>query len=441
MKKRNMLLFVSVMLIAGQLCSCAGSGKAELLTPSEKSGQETEVLSEEEDMEAEKGQEEMSEQINMDGSLWSFSHRLLQENLEEVNPVLSPVSAYLALGMTGLGAKGETLEAFEEVMGTKMQDIAEACIQNLPKGTMPNGKVSGEEERETVLSLANSVWIDHILTPNDSWITDVSEKYGAEAYRAKLSDKGTMKQMNGWIKHKTNGMIEKFLSEPLEPDTCLALFNTLYFYGQWRSEFSARATEKEAFTTEDGTKQQVDMMRKNRTHLFYVKGADWDGAVLPYRDGTTAFVALKPTNGQRVRDMYAQLTEEDFVSAIQVDSTTYANLKLPKFQVSFDRVLNEALQNMGLACAFDPVMADFSGIGTSEMGNIYISLVRQKAMIAVDEKGTEAAAVTMVTQKATSAAPPKEEPIDVFFDRPFLYMIVDLEQQVPVFMGIMDYPK
>jgi len=75
------------------------------------------------------------------------------------------------------------------------------------------------------------------------------------------------------------------------------------------------------------------------------------------------------------------------------------------------------------------------------MGNIYISLVRQKAVIAVDEKGTEAAAVTMVTQKATSAAPPKEEPIDVFFDKPFLYMIVDVEQQMPVFMGIMDCPK
>lgn len=440
MKKRNVIFFVSVMLIVSLLCGCAGTGKTELLTPSNKAGQE-EGASDAERKEQEKGQEEVSEVIKEDGSLWRFSHRLLQESLEEMNPVMSPVSAYLALGMTGLGAKGETLEAFEAVMGTNMQDIAENCIQNLPKGTMPDGKVSQEEERETVLSLANSVWIDHILTPTDSWITDVSGRYGAEVYRAKLADKGTMKQMNGWIKHKTNGMIEKFLSEPLEPDTCLALFNTVYFYGQWRSEFSASGTKKEEFRMEDGTLQQVDMMRKNRTHLFYVQGADWDGAVLPYRDGTTAFVALKPTNGQSVRDMYAQLTEEDFVSIMQVDSTAYANLKLPKFKVSFDRVLNESLQNMGLANAFDPDAADFSGIGTSEAGNIYISLVRQKAVIAVDEKGTEAAAVTMVSMKATSAAPPKEEPIDVFFDSPFLYMIVDLEQQVPVFMGIMDSPE
>jgi len=432
MKKRGIAILICVMMCSSIL-GCGSTGKAELLVP--KTVQE-EAIQKESEGEAKKEVEKSTER-----SVWEFSKQLLQENMQEENPVLSPVSVYLAMGMTGLGAAGDTLQEFHTVMGGKVHEAAEQLIQKLPRGTMPEGKVSKEETRETVLSLANSAWVDNSLAPLDSWLTAVSEKYNAEVYHGELSDQGTMKQMNGWIKHKTNGMIENFLSKPLEPDTCLALFNTVYFYGQWRSEFSAGATQKDAFTLENGTEQQVDMMRKNRTHLYYVMGEDWDGAVLPYRDGKTVFAALKPTADQSVREMFDSFSEDDLKSVLEVEATTYANLKLPKFEVTFDKELNEALINMGLQSAFDPDTADFSELGISDMGNIYISLVRQKAVIAVDEKGTEAAAVTMVTQKATSAAPPKEEPIDVFFDKPFLYMIVDVEQQMPVFMGIMDCPK
>lgn len=425
MKKSKRIL--AILLAAGLFTGCGSVEPAELLT------EEKEKVMAEDTIESKVADD--GPLINSEGSLWDFSHRLFEENMRENNPVMSPVSAYLAMGMVGLGAGNATLEEFQSVMGTDMHEISAELMQNLPKGTM------GEKDSiDTVLSMANSVWVDDIMEPAQEWLNDVSAKYAAEAYRTDLSAKSTVHQINGWIDKKTNGMITEFLREPLSQDTCLALFNTIYFYGQWQSTFMANNTYKDIFTKEDGAEVQVDMMHKNRTNVYYVQQDGLDGVILPYRDMETAFVALKPTAGQTVREMYEGITEEVFKELLYVDGVTYANLKLPKFEVTFDKVLNDPLKNMGLISAFDAQNADFTGLGSAGGENLFISLVRQKAVIRVDEKGTEAAAVTGVMMKATSAMP-ENQPIEVFFDEPFLYMIVDLKSQTPLFMGIMDCPE
>ena len=118
------------------------------------------------------------------------------------------------------------------------------------------------------------------------------------------------------------------------------------------------------------------------------------------------------------------------------------NLKLPKFEVEFDKELNETLQNMGIKLAFDNEQADFTSIGFTDNGlPLYISLVRQKAVVKLDEEGTEAAAVTMVVMNECASTESTEKPIEVFFDEPFLYMIMDMESRTPLFMGVMDDPS
>ena len=127
-----------------------------------------------------------------------------------------------------------------------------------------------------------------------------------------------------------------------------------------------------------------------------------------------------------------------------MDNGTVQNIKLkiPKFEVEFDKKINETLQNMGLRLAFDDTKADFTGIGYTENGlPLYISLVRQKAVVKLDEEGTEAAAVTMVVMNECTSAMPVEQPIEVFFDEPFLYMIMDKESRTPLFIGVMDDPS
>lgn len=448
-RSRSLIMLLSILLTVGLLIGCGSFGQAELLTPAEYSI--TDAQEDGTDKHTVKGEimgqgteEEdkvLVEPSVQEASLWDFSYRLLKENIGENNPVLSPVSAYLAMGMTGLGAAGDTLAEFEQVMGYDMHEVSRNLMQALPAepGTLPDG--SGRESKLHV-SLANSIWVDTQMEPLQSWLEDVSDIYNAKAYRAELSTTGTMNQMNEWIEEETKGLIKKFLAKPLDPETRLALFNTVYFYGEWQSKFEENNTYKDTFTKEDGTELQVEMMHEGSCNRRYVQQEDFDGVVLPYRDGNMALVALKPTAGQSVRDMYEALTEEQFSEILAEEDTTLINLKLPKFEVTFDKSLNETLQNVGIEKAFDGYLADFSNMGTSKSGNgLYISLVRQKAVVKVDEEGTEAAAVTMVAMKESAMAEPVKPTVDVYFDEPFLYMIVDTKEEVPLFMGIMDDPE
>lgn len=379
----------------------------------------------------------LPEQVTGEEALWNFSHSMLQENIGETNPVLSPVSAYLAMGMVGLGAKGETLAEFENVMSRDMQTISGNLMQAIPTWIQD----SSDEEKKATLDVANSVWVDNDMNPSEEWLASVSDIYAAEVYQGDLSGSATMKDINDWVEEKTHSLIKKFLSRPLEAETRLALFNTIYFYGEWANKFEATSTYKEDFTTTAGDVKKVDMMHDYGRTEFYVESQDMDGVVMDYRDGSMALVALKPTAGQTVREMYEQLTYEDLAKLLDNGSETLVNLKLPKFEVEFDRVLNETIQSMGIRLAFDSELADFTGLGTTTNGNpLCISLVRQKAVVKLDEEGTEAAAVTMVVMVESAAAEPVQTPIEVFFDEPFLYMIMDMESKTPLFMGIMDEP-
>ena len=370
-------------------------------------------------------------------AVWEFSHRMLQENLNETNPVLSPMSAYLALGMVGLGAKGDTLAEFESTMGQGFKTTAGSLMQAIPSWM----KVK-EEEKTLPLSVANSVWVDDTMNPEEAWLAEVNDIFTAEVYQGVLSSEATKRDINKWVEKKTNSLIKEFLSEPLDVEAKLALFNTIYFKGEWVSDFEKNSTYKEDFTTIDGGVKKVDMMHDYGRNEFYVKNDKLDGVVMDYRNGSMAMVMLKPTAGQTVREMYESLTYEEVTALLDSGKVQNINLKLPKFEVEFDKELNETLQNMGIKLAFDDEQADFTSIGFTDNGlPLYISLVRQKAVVKLDEEGTEAAAVTMVVMNECASAESTEKPIEVFFDEPFLYMIMDMESRTPLFMGVMDDPS
>ena len=422
MRKKILAVGLIGSMLTGLLAGCSVSGSSELLT-SETSQGVADIMPVVEDPVAD------------EDAMWTFSYNMLKENLGDTNPVLSPMSAYLAMGMVGLGAKGDTLAEFENVMGKGMQTTAGTLMQNLP-----NWLNDTREEKKSVLSVANAVWVDETMHPDESWVKNVSDIYAAEAYRGVLSSEGVKKDINRWVEKKTNSLIKEFLTDPLDAEAKMALFNTIYFNGQWVNEFEKTSTYVEEFITSDGQAEKVDMMHDQRTEL-YLQNEKMDGVVLDYRYGNMAFVALKPTAGQTVREMYEALTYEDLAGLLDNGSSELINLKLPKFEVEFDKKLNETLQNMGIKRAFDEQLADFTGLGYTDNGNsLYISLVRQKAVVKLDEEGTEAAAVTMVVMKECAMAMPEKPPIEVYFDEPFLYMIMDMESKTPLFMGVMDNP-
>lgn len=357
-----------------------------------------------------------------------FTFSLFDKSLEKKNPVLSPASVYFAMGMTGAGADGITEEEFATVFGNSMIPNAEELMKELPQmGT--NLKVN----------IANSVWVDDDMEAREDWVALVAEYYKSEIFQTNLPN--ALDNINAWAKEKTEGLIDAILSEPLEEDARLVLMNAIYFNGKWVTPFEAEATRTEAFVLEGDMAIQTDMMRAYGEYFSYVKNDTLDGVVLPYQGDEYVFVALKPTAGQNVREMYESLTAADLellLSNQQED--TYMDLKLPKFQVEFERDLKEDFINLGLSSAFSPGEANFNGLGNSADGlPLYISKVKQKAVIIVDEEGTEAAAVTAVVD-AAGGAMPNEEPIEVFFDEPFLYMIYHSDTGVPLFVGILDEP-
>ena len=368
--------------------------------------------------------------INSFEPVQTFGHELFDLNLEDENPVVSPVSAYLALALAGKGAEGETKEAFLDVL-QDLECIPHDLMCGLPKDT-----------EGMLITLNNSAWVDYHLSPKEDWLAWADSIYRSEVFQTSLGAEDTYKFMNQWIEEKTNGMIDKLYEEPLNKDARLVLLNTLYFKGKWARPFEGSNTRKDSFTLQDGTVEAVDMMSQGHAHLLYVQDEVAEGVILPYQDQDMVFLALKPKEGLNVREMYDQLDIEAINTMLEQEETTLCNLKLPKFEVEFHKELNESLKKMGLEIAFMDGVADFSGIGVpDDADNMYIEKVQQKSKIIVDEEGTEAAAVTSVEMFRCTSAYNPEMPKEIYFDEPFLYMIMDKERKVPLFMGIMDNPN
>lgn len=368
-------------------------------------------------------------------SVQKFGYSLFAQCIQDKNPVLSPVSAYLALSMAGCGAGHTTREEFDSVLGKDMMALSGDMMGTLPaKGDLLN------------LSIADAAWIDNSFVVDDTWLGTVNALMDAEVFRRDLSTEKTMREINQWIDDRTNGLIDKMLEKPLDESAQLALINTIYFKGKWEIPFEANDTCREDFylNREQQVSVQADMMNLYLTELDYVANDFAEGVILPYQKNSDsssenlAFIALKPTGNEEVRDLYEKLTSEVITDILVNKQTRMVNLKLPKFAITFDKILNDVLSRMGLSACFDMDQADFAQMGRTESGdNLYISMVRQKAKIIVDEEGTEAAAVTEVLMEACGVIKPPQE---LYFNEPFLYMIMDLDQEIPLFIGILDDP-
>jgi len=362
-------------------------------------------------------------------TLRTFSWQLMTENMEQENPILSPVSAYLALGMVGMGAQGETEEEFRALLGSNMPGVSQRLMEHYPR-----------EQEGMTLTIANSVWVDERLALREQWIGDMEEIFRGEGRRGVLSSEEIMEQINGWCSDNTRGLVPTMLNQPFTADTLLVLLDAVYFKGDWLIPFEALNTRPRPFTVEDGTEKQVDTMSMSEAYLRYLHSELGEGVLLPYQGEDFAYVAILPREGMEARELQRQLTPEALDVLLESENRELCNLRLPKYEVSFDRELNDSLQAMGLIRAFDGDQADFSGLEKTDQGSsLYVSLVKQKAVFRVDEKGTEAAAVTMaVLDKCAAVMGP--QPRELYFDRPFVYMILDMETRVPLFVGILDDP-
>ena len=353
----------------------------------------------------------------------------------EPSPLLSPLSVLLALSMAANGADGDTLAQFEAVLsGGSGLDVLNAVCQNR---TQTYEELGGS----TRCSIANSLWVDPEGQIREDFIGRCIGTFDAQVLSAQLSDPGIVPALNGWVSDHTDGMIPEIVSEPFAEEAAALLVNALYLKNTWAAEFDPNQTMEQTFTHGDGSEERMDFLRHFDRSLPYLETADSVGALLPYDDGRLAFFALMPRLYPDSPDFETWLAELDGteLSRLVRDSGEredfFLRLTLPKFEAEWSGELKDALSALGLDAAFDPDRADFSLLGDNPYG-YYLSQVIHATKLEVNEEGTKAAAATVVEAPAGSAAP-LEEPqgIELDFDRPFLYGIVDLENGVPLFLG------
>lgn len=346
-----------------------------------------------------------------------FSLELLRRCREGGNTLISPLSLYGALGMTANGAGGETRQEMESILGSSTQSL-NSWFYSLTESL----------ERDKQLQLANSIWFkdSNSFRVKEEFLQANSTYYRAGAFKAPFTQ-DTVNEINHWVEEHTNGLIPGIL-EDINPNAVMYLLNALAFEADWEKPFENTWTS--TFYTSDGTEQEATFM--SGTEGIFIKDGEASGFVKYYEGQRYAFLAMLPGEGETLEAYLSGLTEERLCALAEGTNWERKQVKvtMPKFSLSYDRELSGVLSDMGMPSAFSLGTADFSGIGA---GDYAISRVLHKTFISVDIKGTTAGAVTSIelVEKAL-------EITSIRLDRPFMYMIVDCQAGIPVFMGTLD---
>ena len=357
-----------------------------------------------------------------------FGVQLFKTSIEEgENTLISLLSVLYALAMTANGADGETLAQMEQVLGMDVDNLNSYMLAYLD--LLP-------ESKDYKMSLANSIWFkdDPNFAVEQSFLQTNADYYGAGAYKAAF-DEGTRNDINNWVKEHTDGMIPEIIDE-IPDEAIMYLVNALAFEAEWADEYEEHQIREGRFTMEDGTRQDVDMMHSEE--YTYLEDDLATGFIKYYKDRKYAFVAMLPNEGVSVSQYVDSLTSEHLRELLNnpLDVTVFASI--PKFETEYDIEMSEVLQEMGMTDAFDWQVADFSRLGTYNVDgmNICINRVLHKTFISVSEQGTRASAATAVEMVAEGAMEIVEFK-EVVLDRPFVYMLIDCETNLPFFIGTM----
>ncbi len=339
------------------------------------------------------------------------------------NTLTSPLSAYLALSMVKEGADGNTLDQMSKAMGDIPAEEICALIKSLT--TL----------KDTTLNIADSVWVDSEFTPKQSYLDLLKEHYLAEGFNLPLAT--AEKKVNTWIEDHTNGLIKNMLGDNALDDAVMAVVNTVYMKAKWQNEFSEKATHERYFTGGDGKAAKTQFMHKT-AYYRVIETGDHIGVVLPYSDGSLEFAALMPKDDKTPASSAFTAIADLGGWAAAGESSTSEQIKLyiPKFEQEATGSLVDTLKKLGIVDAFDKGKASFAGIAE----DIFVEEVLQNAVLKLDEAGTEAAAATVVTMMATSAAPPKTEPRTIEFNRPFAFAVYDKISGAVLFAGEHNLP-
>ncbi|MCC5930690.1 MAG: serpin family protein [Cyclobacteriaceae bacterium] len=357
-----------------------------------------------------------------------FSMDLLQvinrDHLDE-NIFISPFSVSAALSMTANGARGETRDAIKTVLHATHLSDAEmnAAYRDLVKFLL-------DLDRKVELQIANSSWYRNDLTIHSDFSDILSKYYDAEIRPSDFGDPATVGKINGWIDTKTRGKIKNMLDQ-IPSDAVMFLINAIYFKADWQVRFDEARTEKAPFYAPGGEKM-VDMMYAKGSKISLFQHPDFVLADIPYGNGQFSMTLLIQREGKDINEIIDTMTREQLGFYINQSDTTTMEVYMPKFKMEFRKGLVEALSSLGMGIAFTDD-ADLSGIFREDL-RLLISRILHQSFIEVNEKGSEAAAATIIEVGVTSmpVIPP-----GLRADRPFAFFIREKHSNTILFSGKM----
>lgn len=352
------------------------------------------------------------------------------------NQFYSPFSISTALAMVYAGAKNETALQMSQTLNFAPSDNFHSDYKHLLR------RLHDGTEGKIKLNIANGLWAQKDFKFLDTYFDIVKSNYASELKNVDFKDnverEATRNDINTWVEKNTNNKIRNILSQgDLNALTRLVLVNAIYFYGDWATPFTKELTKTKDFTLIDGTKATVPFMNLGDRYNYY-EDSKIQAIEIPYKDNKASMVILLPNTTDGIAELGKSLDYKYYQEIIEGLQSTDVHLSLPKFKMDLQLELSSTLSQMGMPLAFSQTGTDFSGMTGNR--DLFISKVIHQAFVNVDEKGTEAAAATVVTMERTMA-PHHVEPKLFNADHPFVFLIKDNTTGSVLFMGKIVRPE
>lgn len=330
------------------------------------------------------------------------------------------------LSMSANLVTGDAQREIREVFG-----IAESQIEALNALNSRVAEQLSHVDEDVRTSLANSIWLDTRIKPEDSFITAMKRSYKADIFNEKLSDIATMNKINSWASEKTDGMIDKFLDSPIDNNYDVLSVNALYFNGGWTDKFDKEMTKKDVFTCHDGTKADIMMMHNSSLALLYMESKDAKWLKLHFGNSTFAITFIMPEKD--INEYITSLTKADIDLFNAIEKTPGVSIGIPRMSLgtSCDNIA-DILKKMGIGKVFDG-NADFSPLTGYAINGLGSNIV-QKTKFEIDEEGAKAAGVV---GNGCTMLDPDEAPVlpSFILNRPFVFILTEEASNTILFIG------
>ena len=372
-----------------------------------------------------------ADRANLAAANTGFAFDLLKQiaaEQPEANVFISPFSVSSVLQMVANGAAGNTKAEMQRVLKTTglPPEALDAAVRDLNQ--------SLKAQTNVILSLANAIWFQEGLHLKPGFVATNSRFFQAELAPVDFQKPESAQTINDWADRETRGRIKDVVRWPFPPLTRVVLANAIYFKGNWDRPFDKSATRPRPFHASGGNAKPVPTMSQ-QGHFSYQEGDDFQAVRLPYAGGRLQMYLFLPGTNSNPAKLLAGMDNDTWRDKILPGfRDNEGTLAFPRFKLDYDVVLNDPLQALGMRHAFDD--ADFSAMASEPL---FVSQVKQKSFVEVNEEGTEAAAVTTVMVGRMAIMEPIKT-FEMIVDRPYFFVIGDSATQSILFMGVVHDP-